>query len=140
MLEENFPVTIPDCIHPIPFRTRWLRFSGPMIVPQGVKVGSCRNQSSGHPQVSLEDVLFLCEHGEVLELLCVLSVSEELLSIVGFESWLVQAAVSLDGLFSEERCSFVSSYCQLLGLRVGWFRRRFLWMDCFLRNVAASFL
>lgn len=32
------------------------------------------------------------------------------------------------------------SYCQLLGLRVGWFRRRFLWMDCFLRNVAASFL
>ena len=45
MLEKNFPVTIPDCIHPIPFRTRWLRFSGPMIVPQGVKVGCCRNRT-----------------------------------------------------------------------------------------------
>lgn len=41
----NFPVTIPDCIHPIPFRTRWLRLSGPMIVPQGVKVGRCRDRT-----------------------------------------------------------------------------------------------
>jgi Ca2+-binding RTX toxin-like protein len=45
-----------------------------------------------------------------------------------------------DHVFGRSGRDTLTSYCQLLCLSVGWFRRRFLWMDCFQRNVAASFL